>query len=126
MLAGCGSKSTVVGKWKVDPALTVDTPGQPAGFMTGFATTFKYEFKSDGTFTAPMSDGTYTFEGGKLSVTTKKLMGQDLAKMGGQTSLPPMTGELSADGSKLTLHLPDSPMLPANLKSGIVMVRDSG
>jgi hypothetical protein len=108
VLAGCKSKPTVVGKWKVDPALLSSQPaGLPPGFMTGFGSTFKYEFKADNTFTGSMSTGTYTLDGAGLSMNTKTLMGQDVAKFTQGKPVPLMTGELAADGQSMVLHPPD-------------------
>ena len=107
VLAGCSSKPSVVGKWKVDPQLAASQPaGLPAGFMGGFASTFKYEFKADNTFTGSMSTGTYTLDGVKLAVTTTTMLGQDISKLGGSAAKPQMSGELAADGQSLILHPP--------------------
>jgi len=91
--------------------------------MIGFSATFKYEFKPDGTFTAPMSEGTYTFTDNSLAVTTTKLVGQDITKLTKGKPVPAMKGELSEDGQSLVLHLPKSPMIPASV-SNIKMVPD--
>ena len=122
-MIGCNHQ-TVVGKWKVDPALANDQSIQPAGFMTGFSATFWYDLKKDGTFDGSMTSGTYKIDGNNVTLTTTKM---------GQTVLPqpqPMTGELSEGGTKLTLHLPESSvkvlgkMLPDKLKAGIPMVKE--
>lgn len=97
--------------------------GMPKGFMTGFASTFRYEFKEDNTFQGSMSEGTFKLDGDKLAVTTTKLAGQDVATLLKGKGMPVMTGELSSDGESLTLHPPSSPGLPAELQS-IKMVKD--
>lgn len=81
--------------------------------MTGFASTFKYEFKPDNTFTGSMSSGTYALEGNKLSMTTTTVLGQDVSKMGGSAAKAQMTGELAADGQSMTLHPPIATQMPA-------------
>jgi hypothetical protein len=106
----------------MDPtAAKEDAPGQGAGFMQGFASTFWYEFKPDHTFQGSMSEGTYTLTGKHLEVMTTKAMGKETHATKAQ-----MTGELSDDGTKLTLHPPQSDalkMLPTDLQDGIPMVK---
>lgn len=92
--------------------------------MKGFASTFWYEFKASGKFGSSMSEGTYALTGTSIAITTTKAAGQDLHATESQ-----MTGELSADGKKLTLHPKASSMLsllPDALQHGIPMVKDSG
>lgn len=122
---GAHHKSSVVGKWKVDPALAASNPaGLPQGFMNGFASTFRYTFKANGSFTGSMSTGTYTLKGSKVAMTTRTLGGKPISEMGGSAAKPQMTGELSADGKVLVLHPPigNNPQLQA-LKN-VKMVRD--
>jgi hypothetical protein len=126
LLGGCAKKPDPVGKWKVAPEVeSMTIQGLPAGFMKGFATTFKYELKADKTFVAPMSEGTYTAEGKSVSIKTTKLMGQDVAALLKGKIAPEMKGELSDDGESLTLHPPqtDTQKLPTELQS-IKMVRE--
>jgi hypothetical protein len=125
VLTGCGKKPTVVGKWKVAPEVVSSQPaGLPPGFMTGFASTFKYEFKEGGAFEGSMSEGNYTLDGNKVSMTTTKLMGKDISAFGGSAAKPQMTGDLSADGETLTLHPPTMKGIPAAALANIKMVRD--
>ncbi|AIE85075.1 hypothetical protein [Fimbriimonas ginsengisoli] len=122
LAVGCAKKATVVGKWKVDPQLVSSPPaGVKPDFMTGFASTFTYEFKDDKTFKGSMSEGTYTVDGTNVAITTTKLAGQDLPAQA--RAKPQMTGQLSEDGNTLTLNLPKSGILPASLSS-VKMVRD--
>jgi hypothetical protein len=126
-ISGC-HHPTVVGKWKVDPDFVkAHQNDPPEGYLIGFSSTFKYELKSDNTFTGSMSGGTYTVDGNNLVMTTTQLLGKDISaqvKSAGSQAL--MTGELSDDGKTLTLHVPDASksMLPASLQSGVKMVRD--
>ena len=123
--SGPVTAATIVGKWKMDKADELkDPPGTQPGFMKGFASTFWYEFKADKSFSGAMSEGTYSLSGSNLAITTTKLAGQDV-----HPTKPQMTGELSADGSILTLHPPAGPllkMLPAELQHGIPMRKEGG
>jgi hypothetical protein len=127
--SGCSHGPGIVGKWKIDSPLKGGQSAnyQQAGFLTGFGSTFKYEFKPDNTFVGAMTEGTYTLDGGKLIMTTTKAGGQPVPA---GASANVMTGELSADGSKLILHSPTLSslrgMLPVAWQSGVPMVPDKG
>ncbi|MBS1728468.1 MAG: hypothetical protein JST51_17255 [Armatimonadetes bacterium] len=128
LLTACNHGSDVVGKWSVAPDyIQAHSNMKPEGFMTGFASTFWYDLKKDNTFQGSMSEGTYKVEGSKITITTTKLMGTDVAKIPGnqgKTGID-MTGEFSADGKSLTLHPPSNGLLPTELGSGIKMQKES-
>src|SRR5579872_276077 len=117
VLIGCASPEAgpqpaplarlILGKWKVDPiaVASVKDP-QQSQVAENFASSFKYEFKDDLTFTGVQSQGTYKMTGDAVTVKTTKAMGLAIPE-----SSQPMTGQLSADGARLTLFPPDSPLL---------------
>ena len=122
--SGEAGSTGIVGKWKVDPEFEKANSGiKPEGFMTGFASTFWYDLKADKTFEGSMSSGTYTVSGNTVTITTTKMMGKDISETTGKPGGVDMKGDLTNDGKTLTLHPPENPMMPAELKSGIKMAK---
>ena len=120
----CSLTPSVVGKWKVSPDFVSNPPkGLDTVFMTTFARTFKYEFKASHTFKSTMTWGTYTMRGKTILINTLSADGRPVAAK----DQPMMSGDLSADGKTLILHIPDLSKVPAlaALKD-IKMVRDDG
>ena len=94
LLSGCSrSSGNIVGKWKVDPALSgASASPEDKGFVIGFGSTFHFEFKIDKTFVGAITEGTYTLDGGKLSMKTTKVLGQDVSKASPSAGAEAMTG----------------------------------
>ena len=125
LTSGCSKPVSVIGKWKVDPALTgAGATPESKGFVIGFASTFHFEFKSDKTFEGAITKGTYSLEGNKLSMKTTEVLGQDVSKAPTAAGAVELKGELSEDGKTLILHPNFIDMMPDSMKNGVPMVRD--
>jgi len=122
MLAGCGYKGDIVGKWMLDPAFVKkNSSGPEDNYWKGAQHDQRYEFFADHTFKGPLSAGNYTINGGHVELFTTMVRGAKVGTKEAQT-----TGDVSRDGKLLTLHTLDDSGLPAAFKDGQPMVRDFG
>lgn len=120
-----GDSAKIVGKWKVDPEFVkAKENADTKAFLTGFTSTFWYEFKEDKTFKGAMTEGTWSVSGDKLTISTTTMMGQSVEKFNKTKGPVIMTGELSNGGKTLTLHPPTVSMLPESLHAGIQMAKE--
>jgi|GEM_PF-3664740 len=113
----------IVGKWKIAPGVPTAITGTKGGLKTDVAESFRFEFKADGTFTGSNKEGTYKQEGLRVTLTTTKLMGVDVAKVQSGQALAPMPGKVAADGTSIVMNPPKTGYLPDKLSS-IKIVRD--
>ena len=126
-LTGCSHKTDIVGKWKMDTSSMTTGKNDPAtGMMKGLTSMFSFEFKKDNTFVGPMSmEGTYAVEGKTVTITTTKMLGMDLSKLGSQSKQPPQVGEISDDGKTITIHPTKRPGSTGG-NQDMKLVRDTG
>ena len=113
LCAGCAKpEAQLVGKWQMDTASATAGNDQSNAMAASLAKAFVLEFKSDKTFTGPMMEGTYTMNGHTVTMTTTKMMGMDVSKMGDQAAAnnKPEEATLSDDGKSLTMTSQGKPM----------------
>jgi len=127
MLAGCGHKPDIVGKWKADAGDSTSIKSYPGGgLVKSLQAMFSFEFKKDNTFVGPMTmEGTYAMDGNKVTLTISKMMGIDVSKMPSSPNQKPMVGQLSDDGNTITIQPNQAPGQSSPPKE-MKLTRDSG
>ncbi len=121
--ANPASSNPLVGKWVVDPEfISSHKDADKGGFLTGLAKTFWFEFNADKSFTAAATEGTYVYAEGVVNLLTTSMGGKRL-EQDGKPAAVSMPGELSKDGTKLTLHPQQTELLPASIQTGIVLTK---
>jgi hypothetical protein len=117
------ASNPLLGKWEIDPAfISSHKDANKEGFLTGLASTFWFKFNEDKTFQGAMTEGSYVYAEGVVNLLTTKMAGKAI-EQDGKPAAVSMPGELSKDGTKLTLHPQQTDLLPASIQTGIVMSR---